>query len=57
MYRDKDSMKRFDFLDFIIIDAAASVLPWYEKSHKLTLFFKMCKAAEKPVLAMGLGMS
>ena len=44
-------------LDFVIIDASASILPWQEKSHKLTLFFKMCKAAEKPVIAMGLGVS
>ena len=57
LYRDKDSLKRFDALDFVIIDVDASVAPWMSKSKQLTLLFKMCKLAEKPVLATGAGMS
>ena len=56
-YTCKDSLKRFDYLDFVIMDVDAKVLPWMKRSHDLTLLFKMCKAAEKPLLAMGAGLS
>jgi len=29
-YSDLTSAKRFDFLDFIIVDVPADVLPWQE---------------------------
>lgn len=56
-YADDDALKRFDHLDCVIIDVDAAVLPWMEKSHELSLLFKMCKLAEKPVLATGAGMA
>lgn len=52
-----DSLKKFDYLDFVIIDVDAALLPWQVKSQDLTLLFRMCKAAEKPVLALGVGMA
>lgn len=32
-YRDLNSAKRFDQLDFIIIDVPSNYLPWQEKSY------------------------
>ena len=32
-FKDKNSAKRFDQLDFIIIDVPAHVLPWQQKSN------------------------
>ena len=32
LYRDRDSLKRFDYLDFVIIDVDAGVAPWMQKS-------------------------
>lgn len=62
--RDLDAMKRFDALDCIIMDIdlikegslASPLLPWMRQAHDLLLLFRMCKAAEKPLLAMGGGM-
>jgi hypothetical protein len=31
-YKEESSAKRFDYLDFVIIDVPASVLPWQERS-------------------------
>ena len=56
-YKNIDCIKKFDYLDFVIMDIDASILPWMSKCHDLTLLFRMCKAAEKPVLAMGNGMA
>ena len=32
-FKDLNSAKRFDQLDFIMIDVPANVLPWQEKSY------------------------
>ena len=50
-------MKRFDNLDFIIVDVDSSILPWSIKAHPLSILMKMCKITEKPVLASGFGLS
>jgi len=52
-HRDIDSMKRFDFLDMVIIDIDPSILPWQTISQDVALLIKMCKAIEKPLLVMG----
>ena len=54
-YRDVDSMKRFDFLDMVIIDTDPTILPWMKMSHELMILMNMCKAIDKPLLAMGGG--
>lgn len=56
MYLNDEHLKRFDILDMVIIDVDNRVLPWLRKAQDLTLLFKMCKAANKPVLAMQAGM-
>ena len=50
-------MKRFDLLDFVIIDVPATNLPWQERSNQVTQLFKQCKFTQKPMLALGCGMS
>jgi len=32
-FKDENSAKRFDYLDFVIIDVPGIVLPWQEKSN------------------------
>lgn len=55
-FKNSDAVKKFDYLDFVIIDVDAQILPWMEKAQDLMLLFRMCKAAEKPVITMGIGM-
>ena len=38
-FSDKNSAKRFDYLDFVIVDTPATILPWQEKSKQLTQLF------------------
>ena len=56
-FSDKTAMKRFDLLDFVIIDVPATNLPWQERSNQVTQLFKQCKFTQKPMLALGCGMS
>lgn len=54
---DIDSLKRFDYIDFVIMDIDSSILPWQKKAKQLSMLFQMCKIAQKPVLATGAGMA
>lgn len=56
-FNDKKSLYHFDQLDIVIIDVPANILPWEEKSHKLTQLFKQCKITNKLMLAAGQGMN
>lgn len=39
MFKDENSAKRFDYLDFVLIDVPGTVLPWQQKSRQLTKLF------------------
>ena len=52
-----DSIKRFDYLDFVVMDIDGSHLPWQKKCRDLQLLFNMCKMSNKPLLATGGGMA
>ena len=56
-YKNTDSIKRFDYLDIVILDLDPINLPWFKKSRDLQLLFNMCKMADKPLLATGGGMA
>lgn len=56
-YKDVNAAKRFDYLDFIVIDVPAYVLPWQERSYQLSQLFKQCKFTNKLVFAAGCGMA
>ena len=32
-FSDKNSAKRFDYLDFVIIDTPATIMPWQDRSR------------------------
>jgi hypothetical protein len=57
MCKDENSAKRFDYLDFVLIDVPGTVLPWQERSKQLTDLFYQCKITNKPVFAAGVGMA
>lgn len=54
-YDDTNSAKRFDYIDFVIIDGPGTLLPWQEKSRQLTLIVKQCKYTKKPLFIAGCG--
>ena len=56
-YVNTDCMKKFDYLDFVIMDVDSQYLPWMSKMRDLMMLFRMCKAVNKPILSMGLGMA
>ena len=50
-----NSAKRFDYLDFVLIDSPATLLPWQEKSRQLSLLVKQCKYTNKLLFLTGCG--
>lgn len=52
-YQDINSAKRFDFLDFIIINVPPEDLPWMQKCQQITQLFKQCKYTNKLMIAAG----
>ena len=55
-YTDKQSEKKFDYLDFIFIDGEPDLLPWYSRCSKFLLLLRMCKRSKKVLFAAGCGM-
>jgi hypothetical protein len=56
-FKDETSAKRFDFLDFVIVDVPGTVLPWMAKSLPLSKLFYQCKITNKPMFFAGAGMA
>lgn len=56
-FGDENSAKRFDYLDFVLVDVPGNILPWQEKSKQLTKLFYQCKITNKPIFAAGVGMA
>lgn len=56
-FKDENSAKRFDYLDFVIVDVPGTVLPWMQKSLPLTKLFYQCKITNKPLFCAGAGMA
>ena len=55
-FKDENSAKRFDSLDFVIMDVPGTDLPWTNRSLQLTKLFYQCKLTNKLCLAASCGM-
>lgn len=56
VFTDKQSEKKFDYVDFVFIDGEPDMLPWLPCAYKFLLLLRMCQRAKKVLFAAGCAM-